>query len=891
MVFIKNNSSHRPYYTRDDLHCMNMLLRPIWVFDIDKKAMYWANTAAIEQVWNAESLDELLQRDYASDMSEMTVSFLTEVKRKILQDPYHASTTEQWTLYPRGGEHATTIDMTCSAIMIEDNTTDGATGDTTTSTTSQRGGRIAMLVEAEMLNNESTLNDRTVRSIELLKHIPVAVSQFTMDGTKLIYQNPKASQLFGKTTGSTPMSHESSTADLNYSSEDLNITSIADANDSNDEPVGPHSTSSCVNELLERFVDVELGKNAIAMIMEKDEEFSAEVQQYTATNTTISTTTESTGRFHNQRHGKHRNTSNTPLQQPEHRWFNVSLRKTRDPVTSDFVILYMARDISDIVKARKDSIQAAMKSEFLDVMAHEIRTPLHQIIGHTDLLEDTSTNNHGTGSFNPLNSEQLVSVRQIQSSCSMLISIIDDLLDCSKLENGQVQKAEIPFDLDELLHSCIESMRPLAQVKKGLQISYHIDAKCGTTQLISDPSRLRQILHNLLSNAIKFSSVGSVTIHVRPFTKKYLNNDDTSDPLAISESLSSSVDTTMHKDDSRGNDDVNNVEHLLFEVTDTGIGIAPSEQEIVFERYRQANVNISRTFGGTGLGLPICKGLVELLGGTIGLRSTIEVGTTVYFDIPFKIAQGENSIPHGTDTSNKDQRISNHDSSPQRKALSTMVLPPSAAIDASIEPLNLDVLVVEDNAINQKVVKSMLQRLGHTVSIAENGECALQMIRQKQYQLVLMDIQMPIMDGIECTKHIRNVLKYDKERLPIIGLTAGYQPTDRDFYESEVGMNCCVGKPLPMNKLKEMIERYYCRYPNYQNTMIDLTTDTQIVAIDTARSNNHLSLSTATAVPSDRSPLIAGLKREVEVSTPVLGSEKQQQHSSRMLEPIAKKRR
>jgi signal transduction histidine kinase len=222
------------------------------------------------------------------------------------------------------------------------------------------------------------------------------------------------------------------------------------------------------------------------------------------------------------------------------------------------------------------------------------------------------------------------------------MSIINDLLDCSKLENGQVQKEEIPFDLDVLISSCVELMRPRVKSKNGLQLSYHIDARCGTTKLISDPSRLRQILHNLLSNAIKFSSVGSVTVTVSPFMNKYNTkaNDNCIDPLATSES-SASVTNSAPIDKSAAPDNGTDMVHLQFEVTDTGIGIATNEQTIVFERYRQANAGISRTFGGTGLGLPICKGLVELLGGNIGLCSKIGTGTTVYFDIPFKVAPGD----------------------------------------------------------------------------------------------------------------------------------------------------------------------------------------------------------------------------------------------------------
>ena len=151
MVLISDDKYH-PYYTRSDLHCMNMLLHPIWVFDIDNKAMFWANNAALEHVWNAATLDELLQRDFASDMSETAASIMVEMKNKILEDPCHANIVEQWTLYPRGVEHATTIDITCSGIRIGDNLCCNSTKQNVESKSN-----IAILVEAEMLQKSKHL--------------------------------------------------------------------------------------------------------------------------------------------------------------------------------------------------------------------------------------------------------------------------------------------------------------------------------------------------------------------------------------------------------------------------------------------------------------------------------------------------------------------------------------------------------------------------------------------------------------------------------------------------------------------------------------------------------------------------------------------------------------
>jgi signal transduction histidine kinase/ActR/RegA family two-component response regulator len=597
---------------------------------------------------------------------------------------------EKWTLYPQGVP--TTVNMCSSAIRIE-------------------GGRLASLVEAEIVDLKRVVDDSTVRIFEILKHLPIAVSQFTLEGES-IYQNPEALQLFGSLSSSEEKSDREKTEPSNTI----------------DNP--SHNKSSC--KILQRFVDVELGRTAIKNVREGID-FSAEVQLF-ARPLTESNQSSSTNSF----------------ETIEQRWFNLLLRRTRDPVTSDHVILCIARDISDIVRARQQITRAAMKSEFLDVMAHEIRTPLHQIIGHVDLLENSV-----------LNEDQRESVQQVQSSSSMLMSIINDLLDCSKLEHGQVQIENISFALDSLVNGCIASIQPQAQ-KKGIAVTSHLHESCAPF-LSSDPNRLRQILHNLLSNAVKFTDVGSVALTIEPCSKN-------------------------------GNQTPTRVQWLRFEVTDTGIGIDPKEQDAIFERYRQANASVARRFGGTGLGLPICKGFVELMNGTMGLKSVVGKGTTFYFEIPFQVA-----------------RAPREDLCFTSKPKPIVVKVPSEA--------SLKVLVVEDNKVNQKVVQSMLKRLGHSVTIAENGQVALNELHQARdlFNVILMDIQMPVMDGIECTKYIRNVMQIGKEKLPIVGLTAGLQRCEKAFYEDEVGMNACLGKPLPLESLRNILSALHCLPNGSQN--------------------------------------------------------------------------
>jgi signal transduction histidine kinase/CheY-like chemotaxis protein len=773
MVLVVGDHHH---YGPSDLTCMNLLRHPIWIFDIDRRGMHWANRSALD-LWNASTLDELVHRDFDAVMSEASSNFLQNVQNNQLARNEYV--TDQWVVYPKDRDPIW-IRATGSAVRIE-------------------GGRIAFLVETELMESYPIVSDNVLRTVEILKHLPVAVSQFTMDGTTLLYENPKASQWFGTST-----------------------TALSDTVSPTAVKVNSTSTT---NILLQRFVNVEVGKKAL-MLVQQDGVFSAESEQYIVPQSAITTTTTTTTEAPRQQK-KQRPVEVSP------RWFNVMLRRARDPVTAEYMIICTAKDISEIVKARTDTKRASIKSEFLDVIAHEIRTPLHQIVGHVDLLDDTcTTTSKNDIKKNTLNVEQLESVVQIQSSCSMLISIINDLLDSSKIENGHLLREDVIFDMSTLIQECVDAIRPQTQMK-GLQMTLYIDPQCTRHKVISDANRLRQIVRNVLSNASKFTHDGSIAVSVQPSTT---NNDanHTKESLMFLESPASA-------DPSKVTFENQHQQWLRFAVSDTGIGIDAQEQCLVFERYRQANASVARQFGGTGLGLSICKGLVELLGGTIGLQSEAGKGTTVYFDIPVILAD--------SNTVDDVQHVSTECVSyPCTQPSLSTVLPHTMQIEKAVTlvpcgittcvapitggtllpecqvPIGLDILVVEDNIVNQKLLKSMLQRLGHGVTIAENGRAAILLIRKTNFHLVLMDVQMPVMDGIECTKHIRTVLQLSKGQLPIVGLTAGYQPSEREYYENDVGMNSCYGKPLPMLNLKQVIEKYYCRtYHAYQLTPVPST--------------------------------------------------------------------
>jgi signal transduction histidine kinase len=624
-------------YNPDDLEIFNILQHPIFVFDIEKCKIFWSNRAGLKH-WNAESLDELLARDFSKDLSEATRRRMQDLLKRHRQGEI---IKEQWTTYPAG--KPSTIKTIASPIHID-------------------GGRCAALVEAELPDSHE-IDQSSTRGIEILRHLPIAVCQFDIEG-KLVYQNPEAANEFG-----TPDVEEKET-------------------------------------FLSRFVDKETGRAVLEKVRQGCD-YNVEVEHYT---------------------------QQTP------KWFNVSVRRGRDPVSAENIILYSARDISEVKHARKVALDANLKSEFMAVMAHEIRTPLHQIVGYTDLLALTD--------LSPEQSEQL---NMISNSTGLLMAIINDLLDYSKLENGKLQLESICFTAVSVLKSCVAAVENEA-FSKGLELSSDISGEI-PSELIGDPNRLRQILLNLLQNAIKFTEKGSIALIVKKI------QDDSNTVL------------------------------LSFEIKDTGIGIDQSRKEIIFEKYQQAHASVARNYGGTGLGLAICKSLSEIMGGSIKLESKLGHGSSFIVEIPFKKSTNSNrdykrQVKVSQCAPGKRQRIS--------------------CIDSEEEMFGFKILVAEDNKVSQKMVKSMLQRMGHDVTIAENGQIALDVLRSADFDLVLMDIQMPVMDGITATRLIRG-LGGNKSMLPVVGLTASYQHSDLEYYHG-IGMNSCLGKPVRIDTLKKEIE-------------------------------------------------------------------------------------
>nr|WP_230404705.1 ATP-binding protein [Nitratidesulfovibrio sp. HK-II] len=447
------------------------------------------------------------------------------------------------------------------------------------------------------------------------------------------------------------------------------------------------------------------------------------------------------------------------------------------------------------------------KSEFLANMSHEIRTPLNGALGMLQLLQTTA-----------LDDEQQDYLTSAITSARRLTQLLSDVLDLSRVEAGRLALRSAPFELEGVAAS-IRDIFLLPAREKSLELDIRLDPRL-PARLVGDEARLRQIAFNLVGNAIKFTDTGSVTVELTPLGLPAANGPGGAQDVPRPARL-----------------------HLLLEVRDTGIGIPESHQERIFEPFSQLDGSHVRRHGGAGLGLSIVRRLVALLGGELSLESVEGAGTTVFVSLPFealwsdapsgKVRTDGHGKDDGDDRDDRDDRgmPARHadatalpgagphpDRNPARRKATRGVAartrhPAEGAGDADAAaappetPTELHVLLVEDDAVNQLAVQRMLEKSGMTVTLATDGQQALDALRRATFDCVVMDVQMPVMDGLAATRAIRTDPAFAaRAAIPVVAMTAHAMVGDRETF-LEAGMDDYVAKPVEMDMLRRAILR------------------------------------------------------------------------------------
>lgn len=404
----------------------------------------------------------------------------------------------------------------------------------------------------------------------------------------------------------------------------------------------------------------------------------------------------------------------------EERWLNQRNFLIEDENGN---LIAMEGIITDITKQKKAEESDQLKSSFLANMSHEVRTPMNGIIGFSQFLKDPELSHE----------DKMRYITIINESCQQLLGIVEDILEISKLETGQIEIMNEEFNPEEIANTIVINHEDICK-QKGLEFTYHKEIT-DNKLLLADKIKLTQILKNLLSNAIKFTHEGKIELG---FTEKK--------------------------------------EYAEFYVKDTGIGIEPGFKDNIFDRFRQAETAMARTYGGTGLGLAIAKGYVELMNGEIRVESEKDKGSTFFVKIPY-------------------QKLKSIKTQPE--------------IVTSQEPMisfnKAKVLIAEDEEINYQYIKRVFNDLGiENLERAHNGKEAIEIMEEKgDVSLIMMDLKMPIVNGFEATQKIKSM----NAKVPIIAQTALAIPGDKQK-ALDAGCDDYIAKPIDYDTLLGLIEKY-----------------------------------------------------------------------------------
>lgn len=389
------------------------------------------------------------------------------------------------------------------------------------------------------------------------------------------------------------------------------------------------------------------------------------------------------------------------------------------------------------------------KDVFLAIMSHEIRTPLNGVLGMLQLLK-----------LSPLAEESLEMVEVAHQSGKMLLSLLNNLLDFSKIEAGRLELEQIPFDVPHLVDGVIR-LQATTEQSKGIKI-YCTIADDVPKKLSGDPTRLQQVLNNLLSNALKFTEHGRVDVEVslddgHSTFNKQKSSEDKADYL------------------------------VCFSVSDTGIGIPAEQIDAIFEPFVQGDSSITRKYGGSGLGLSVSRRLVTAMGGQLSAANRPEGGCRIFFFVPLQ------AVP------------TTASAIPPKQSLLTNKPMDNKSLDRSAQH-SARILVVEDNPVNQMVAIRMLEKLGFPADVAGNGSLGLEAIAQQHYDLVLMDMMMPVLNGVDATRQLRAREK-PGQHLPVIAMTANISEIDRETCIA-AGMDDFLPKPIAIDAMKIILARW-----------------------------------------------------------------------------------
>ncbi len=447
---------------------------------------------------------------------------------------------------------------------------------------------------------------------------------------------------------------------------------------------------------------------------------------------------------------------------------DLSIKILRDSQNNLIGSVGIIQDMTQYKKAKEILLEAKVaaeeansaKSQFLANMSHEVRTPMNAIVGMIDMTLDTQ-----------LTDEQRDNMNTAKEAAENLLNLLNDILDLSRVESGKMRLEEIDVNAPNLVKSICKGLSVLAR-NKNLELVWKVDD--GVPYLVKgDPVRLRQIIINLVNNAIKFTSQGKIEITVQNLIR----------PQGLVQNGEESCE-------------------LRFAVSDTGIGIPKDKQAAIFEVFTQADDSVTRKYGGTGLGLAISKRLVEMMGGRIWVESEVNQGSTFYFTAVFKVKQKD--VP----------RLSPIDLDPRRR-LAPISLEPSAApavgptgsavAGPPVSDLKLRVLLAEDNLVNQKIAVKIIEKRGWTVKVVEDGQQAVDILEKESFDVVLMDVQMPVVDGFKATQLIRLQEHQIGKHTPIVAMTAHAMEGDEKRC-LDAGMDGYIAKPIDRSKLFETIE-------------------------------------------------------------------------------------